>query len=99
MTDYTKNNNEIVIKNKIGDLAVQLEELLYNEIGEYPVQHHIIIDEINMLLKRISEGTINKCVGCGEDMGINNPRQYCCKTWCPSITISNNISTNPNTDK
>lgn len=23
------------------------------------------------------------CTCCGIDMGINNPRQYCCKTYCP----------------
>ena len=23
------------------------------------------------------------CIGCGVDMGINNPRQYCAKTYCP----------------
>ena len=25
----------------------------------------------------------NKCVGCGIDMGYENPRQYCKKTFCP----------------
>lgn len=26
---------------------------------------------------------INRCVVCGVDMGDCNPRQYCCKTYCP----------------
>lgn len=27
----------------------------------------------------------NLCVECGVDMGPNNPRQYCCKTYCDGI--------------
>jgi hypothetical protein len=27
----------------------------------------------------------NLCVGCGVDMGACNPRQYCCKTYCPRM--------------
>jgi hypothetical protein len=26
----------------------------------------------------------NLCVNCGQDMGIDNPRQLCCKTYCPN---------------
>lgn len=26
---------------------------------------------------------INRCVICGVDLGECNPRQYCCKTYCP----------------
>ena len=25
----------------------------------------------------------NFCISCGENMGEENPRQYCCKTYCP----------------
>ena len=25
----------------------------------------------------------NKCIICGLDLGETNPRQYCCKTYCP----------------
>ena len=28
-------------------------------------------------------GDSNYCISCGIDMGENNPRQYCCKTYCP----------------
>lgn len=28
---------------------------------------------------------INRCVKCGIDMGENNPRQLCSKTWCSAI--------------
>lgn len=33
-------------------------------------------------LKRVEE-CINRCVGCGVDMGERNPRQYCMKSYCP----------------
>ena len=25
----------------------------------------------------------NLCISCGANLGENNPRQYCCKTYCP----------------
>lgn len=28
---------------------------------------------------------INRCIGCGVDMGICNTRQYCMKTYCPEL--------------
>jgi hypothetical protein len=29
-------------------------------------------------------GESNYCISCGVDMGAMNPRQYCCKTYCPN---------------
>jgi hypothetical protein len=26
---------------------------------------------------------INRCISCNCDLGANNGRQYCCKTYCP----------------
>lgn len=31
----------------------------------------------------MSQPTNNKCTVCGIDMGEHNPRQLCCKTYCP----------------
>lgn len=31
----------------------------------------------------------NKCLGCGIDLDEYNPRQYCCKTYCPNDSITN----------
>lgn len=31
-----------------------------------------------------SEEDVNRCIICGVDMGIDNPRQYCEKTHCPA---------------
>ena len=28
----------------------------------------------------------NKCIVCGIDMGDDNPRQYCEKTYCPEMS-------------
>ena len=28
---------------------------------------------------------INRCLGCGVDMGDTNPRQFCCKSYCPEL--------------
>lgn len=33
--------------------------------------------------KCINKSESNYCISCGVDMGENNPRQYCCKTYCP----------------
>ena len=36
-----------------------------------------------------------KCIGCGEDLGSMNPRQYCCKTYCPNEDYNNIENTKP----
>ena len=28
---------------------------------------------------------INRCIGCGDDMGYQNPRQLCRKTYCDQV--------------
>jgi hypothetical protein len=48
----------------------------------------LIIDrlsEISNYKKTVYETEVNRCIGCGIDMGDCNPRQYCCKTYCPNI--------------
>lgn len=30
-----------------------------------------------------NETYVNRCIICDEDLGLLNPRQYCCKTHCP----------------
>lgn len=32
-------------------------------------------------------GESNYCISCGVDIGECNPRQYCCKTYCPNKKI------------
>ena len=33
-------------------------------------------------VESLNQTYINKCVECGIDMGYQNPRQYCGKTYC-----------------
>lgn len=33
------------------------------------------------------EEVVNRCLGCGVNMGHNNPMQYCMKTYCPSLGL------------
>ena len=49
-----------------------------DENKDYIDQLIFMIDQINGI-----EQSKNRCTGCGVDMGENNPRQYCCKTYCP----------------
>jgi len=35
----------------------------------------------------ITESIEYKCLICGENLGCNNPRQLCCKTYCPFENI------------
>lgn len=35
----------------------------------------------------------NRCIGCDEDLGDCNPRQYCCKTYCPILEKKNEDET------
>lgn len=36
---------------------------------------------------------INLCIECGEDMGDCNPRQLCCKTYCPKQFVDEFLRT------
>lgn len=35
------------------------------------------------LPRRWADIHINRCISCGRELGEMNPRQYCCKTYCP----------------
>jgi hypothetical protein len=59
-------------------------------MSEYNKQEYIIIvednnsKEENKNIKHKEEYIIiNRCISCGIDLGESNPRQYCCKTYCP----------------
>ena len=36
-------------------------------------------------LEKNIEENVNRCVICGIDMGVNNPRQLCRKTYCENV--------------
>ena len=54
---------------------------IQNETSTY-LNHNEIIEDFKMLLVKHQEGVMNRCVQCGTDMGISNPRQLCGKTYC-----------------
>ena len=47
------------------------------QLDDIPLNDDVQSDDISM----------NKCIVCGIDMGECNPRQYCCKTYCPAESI------------
>lgn len=56
----------------------------FNDISSTDV--NISVDNMNTFTYSKDENIeyhANLCLGCGIDMGFCNPRQYCCKTYCP----------------
>jgi len=51
-------------------------------LEEIKTSHNVSEEMINKLIDKFSYALKNKCVDCGIDMGINNPRQLCRKTYC-----------------
>ena len=70
--DFFYGGNERVISSKLMQYTEKAtpEELKY-------------IDHIYDNLLKYNDYSINRCIICKVDMGENNPRQYCCKTYCP----------------
>jgi hypothetical protein len=42
-----------------------------------------IIEELHNNIEKNELGMMNRCTVCNIDIGINNPRQLCHKTYCP----------------
>jgi len=69
--------------------------IIIEEPDEMNVQHNIIpnnpdVDETfeefaNYVLTNCDYYPRNTCIVCGIDMGEDNPRQYCEKTYCPEM--------------
>lgn len=86
------NDKGIYCWNKLGTIDLKpgtyfyrdVETNFYNtfpiENGSYYVGNPYKLGE-KQFYKCIKES--NYCISCGVDMGENNPRQYCCKTYCP----------------
>ena len=45
----------------------------------------VIDDQASATDEDDQDFSINRCLGCGIDLGECNPRQYCCKTYCPEL--------------
>jgi histone acetyltransferase (RNA polymerase elongator complex component) len=59
------------------DSAKVIEELKHKSFNE------ITINEIINVINKYSKGPKNRCIECNIDIGENNSRQLCCKTYCP----------------
>ncbi len=82
--DYMKHINESST-NQLNNIATMIATYITTNNEQYPVNQSIIIDRLLQLIEECASGdTINRCIECGIDMGIDNPRQYCCKTYCGS---------------
>jgi hypothetical protein len=71
------NSNEQVnelIQKFIIDVIEKSDYYMYTEELESRIK-----DIINSQYK----GLKNRCCGCKVDLGEDNPRQFCCKTYCP----------------
>ena len=48
-----------------------------------------LLNDIKLAVEKIldkklqKEISVNRCIVCNTDLGEANPRQYCCKTYCP----------------
>ena len=50
-----------------------------------PLPRRLSFDDFDVNIDSI-DIPVNSCVGCGEDLGAQNPRQYCQKFYCPYMT-------------
>lgn len=66
---------------KYDDILIDILRLIENDSNTY-LNIDNILKDINESIQKNSEGFINRCVECNEDMGRCNPRQLCGKTFC-----------------
>ena len=70
---------------KIAKVVAEIRDIIIVDLDAYPIEKDKIAADLKQMLTKWSSGTgINRCLGCGVDMGEFNPRQYCCKTYCPN---------------
>ena len=83
----TNNVNFFFFKNLVKNLCSASdyytdENAIIQEIKKYnTVSEKMIIS----LISKFSYGIKNKCIDCGVDMGIHNPRQFCGKLYCKNF--------------
>jgi hypothetical protein len=69
---------------KLAQLVVTVREMIFIDLDAYPADDDIIHAELKQTITKLACGQVNRCLGCGVDMGDCNPRQYCKKTYCPN---------------
>jgi hypothetical protein len=77
-----------IMTNSIEDFVKKLcytSDYYTNEsaiIKELKFSNNISKEMVIQLINKFSYGLKNRCIVCGVDMGIHNPRQLCRKTYC-----------------
>lgn len=63
-------------------------DIMYRALITYETEKNVYLDKetmieyINNNISKFETGFKNLCLECGEDMGLNNPRQLCGKYMC-----------------
>ena len=71
---------------KLAKVVAEIRDIIFVDLEAFPVHENKITDDLTLMLMKWSTAAnpnANLCLGCGVDMGECNPRQYCCKTYCP----------------
>ena len=77
----SNNNLDEIIQKFIIDIINKSDYYLYtDQLGS----------KINEIISSQYKGLKNRCVGCNQDLGEDNPRQFCCKTYCPEYSETEN---------
>lgn len=67
----------------VNDMYVLLESYIKNTQGYYIDNPDAVLSALIKAVDTVQPGTmVNKCIVCGIDIGEDNPRQYCAKTYC-----------------
>ena len=62
---------------------IQLREKEYDDLPDLISDSESDLDDEDEDEETKNGEIANLCLGCGQDLGPLNPRQYCCKTHCP----------------
>ena len=69
---------------KIAKIVAEIRDIIFIDLDAYPAQESKITEDLKQMMSEWMSDSINRCLGCGVDMGECNPRQYCKKTYCPN---------------
>jgi hypothetical protein len=66
------------------DEYIDIDDVIKFIENAFNQDNNLVIDKnyVITIANKFSNGTKNRCVECGVDMGYCNPRQLCSKTYC-----------------
>jgi hypothetical protein len=81
------NAEENIVNLRMNNEHDEMIRLAEDKISRIQREIDHLIKKRNAIVRRIErlEEPKNRCIECGLDMGIDNPRQYCGKTHCDSL--------------